>query len=161
MLYAVKLAVAQKMKLRKEAIRYASTMVNMSIKDGNSPYQKFFGAPSPITPETCVNFGRIGYATYANVVKNKYKPRASKCIMVRYAMNHSAHTYKYLNMKQENQLKLSLQGMLDGNIGIIHINLHTTDSPLLTKVEGLNEEQKALLEKAIDKFIINNKMYPK
>jgi hypothetical protein len=28
------------------------------------------------------------------------------------------------------------------------------------KVEGLNKEQKALLEKAIDKFIINNKLCP-
>jgi hypothetical protein len=31
-------------------------------------------------------------------------------------------------------------------------------SPLFTKVVGLNKEQKAFLEKAIDKFIINNKM---
>jgi hypothetical protein len=34
----------------------------------------------------------------------------------------------------------------------------TDFSPLLTKFEGLNKEQKAILEKAIDKFIINNKM---
>jgi hypothetical protein len=31
---------------------------------------------------------------------------------------------------------------------------------LLTKVKGLNKEQTALLEKAIDKFIINNKLHP-
>ena len=31
---------------------------------------------------------------------------------------------------------------------------------MLTKVEGLNKEQQAILEKAIDKFIINNKMCP-
>jgi hypothetical protein len=34
----------------------------------------------------------------------------------------------------------------------------TDSSPLFTKVEGLNKEQKELLEKAIYKFIINNKM---
>jgi hypothetical protein len=34
----------------------------------------------------------------------------------------------------------------------------TNSSPLFTKVEGLNKEQKALLEKAIAKFNINNKM---
>jgi hypothetical protein len=45
--------------------------------------------PSPITPETCANFGRIG-----NFLKNKYKPRAFKCYMVGYAMNRRAHTYK-------------------------------------------------------------------
>jgi hypothetical protein len=38
----------------------------------------------------------------------------------------------------------------------------STDSPLFTKVEGLNEKQKELLERAIDKFTINNKkMCPK
>jgi hypothetical protein len=56
MLDTVKPAVAHKMKTRKEAIRYTSTMANISIKDGKSPYQKFFGVPSPISPETCVNF---------------------------------------------------------------------------------------------------------
>jgi hypothetical protein len=94
MLDTVKLSVAHKMKLQKEAIKYASTMANISIKDGKSPYEKFFGVPSPITPETCVYFGRIGYVTYGNVLKKKYKPRAFKCHTVGYAMNHSAHTYK-------------------------------------------------------------------
>jgi hypothetical protein len=36
MLDTEKLGVAHKMKLRKEAIRYASTMANLSIKDGKS-----------------------------------------------------------------------------------------------------------------------------
>jgi hypothetical protein len=91
MLDTVKLSVAQTMKLWKEGIQYASTMATVSIKDSKSPYEKFFGVPSPITPETCVNFGRIGYVTYENIFKNKYKPRAFKCHIVGYAMNHSAH----------------------------------------------------------------------
>jgi Transcription factor Iwr1 len=91
-------------------------MTNISIKDGKSPYEKFFGVPPPITPETCVNFGRIGYVTYGHALKNKYKPRAFKCHMVGCAMNHSAHTYKFLIMNQENQEKLLLQGMSGGNI---------------------------------------------
>jgi hypothetical protein len=69
-------------------------MANMTLKDGISPHEKFFVAPPPITPEHCVDFGRIGYVTYGNVLKNKYKPRAIKCYMVGYAMNHSPHTYK-------------------------------------------------------------------
>jgi hypothetical protein len=36
----------------------------------------------------------------------------------------------------------------------------TDPSPLFTKFEGLNKEQQVLLEKAIDKFIINKKMCP-
>jgi hypothetical protein len=53
--------------------------------------------------------------------------------------------------------------MSDGNIGIIQNpnKSKLTDSPILTKVKGLNKEQKALLEKAIDKLIINNKMCSK
>jgi hypothetical protein len=71
MLDTEKLNVAHKMKLWKEAIQYASMMANISIKDGKSPFEKFFGVPSPITPETCVNFGRIGYVTYGHALKNR------------------------------------------------------------------------------------------
>jgi hypothetical protein len=39
-----------------------------------------------------------------------------------------------------------------------HKSKLTDSSPLFTKVEGLNKEQKALLERAVDKFIIDNKM---
>jgi hypothetical protein len=64
--YKVQLKAAHKMKLRKEAIQYVYTMANISIRDSKSPYEKFFGTPSPTTPETCVSFGRIGYVTYGH-----------------------------------------------------------------------------------------------
>jgi hypothetical protein len=60
MLDTVKLGPAHKMKLLKEAIQYASTMANISIKVGMSPHEKYFGILSPITPEHCADFGRIG-----------------------------------------------------------------------------------------------------
>jgi hypothetical protein len=59
MLDKVQLNAAHKMKLRKETIQYASTKANISIRDGKSPYEKFFGTLLPITPEKCVSFGRI------------------------------------------------------------------------------------------------------
>jgi hypothetical protein len=90
---AVKLGPAHKMKLRNEAIQYASTMANIPINDGMSPQKKFFGILVPITPEHYVDFGKIRYVTYGNVLKNKYKPRAFKFYMVGYAMNHSPNTY--------------------------------------------------------------------
>jgi hypothetical protein len=43
MLDLVKLGQAHKMKLRKEAIQYASTMADISINDGKSPHEKLFG----------------------------------------------------------------------------------------------------------------------
>jgi hypothetical protein len=145
MLDTVKLSVAHKMKLRKEAIQYASTMANISIKDGKSPYEKFFGVTSRITPETCVNFGRIGYVTYGNVLKNKYKPRrAFKCHMVGYAMNHSEHTYKDFKYEPRKPGK----NMVTRNVRWEHwehaYKPISTDSPLFTKVKGLNEMQKEL-----------------
>jgi hypothetical protein len=54
MLDTVKLGPAHNMKLRKEAIQYASTMANISISDGISPHEKFVGIPSPITPKHCM-----------------------------------------------------------------------------------------------------------
>jgi hypothetical protein len=81
-------------KLKKEAIRYATKMANISIKNDKSPHERFFGTPSPIKLELCINFGRIGYATYGQKLKNKYIPRAFKCCMVGYAEDHSSHTYK-------------------------------------------------------------------
>ena len=79
MLDMVKLSARIKQKLRKEAIRYATTMANISIKNDKSPHERFFGTPSPIKPEHCINCGRIGYATHGQKLKNKYKLRAIKC----------------------------------------------------------------------------------
>jgi hypothetical protein len=47
----LQLNASHKMKLWTEAMQYASTMANISIRDGKSPYEKFFGTPSPITLE--------------------------------------------------------------------------------------------------------------
>jgi hypothetical protein len=117
-------------------------MENISIKDGKSPYEKFFGVPSPITPETCFNFGRIGYVTYGNVLNNKYKPRAFKCHMVGYAMNHSGHTYKAFKYEPGKPVEI----IVTRNVRWEHWDhpnkSKSMDSPLFVKVEGLNEKQK-------------------
>jgi hypothetical protein len=94
MLDAVKLGPANKMKFRKEAVQYTSTMAKISINDSISLDEKVFWIPLPKIPEHFVDFNRVGYVTYANVLKSKYKPRAFKCFMVGYAMNHSPHMYK-------------------------------------------------------------------
>jgi hypothetical protein len=60
-----------------------------------------FGSTSPITPETCVSFGRIGYVTHGHALENRYRARAFKCYMVGYAANHSPHTYKVFKYEPE------------------------------------------------------------
>jgi transposase InsO family protein len=87
----VKLSAGIKQKLRKEAIRYATTMANISLQNDKYLMKDFVGTPSPIKPEHCINFGRIGYATYGQKLKNKYNPRAFKCYMVGYVEDHSPH----------------------------------------------------------------------
>jgi hypothetical protein len=135
---------------------------NISIRDGKSPYEKFFGTPSPITPDTRVSFGRIGYVTYGHALKNKYKPRACKCYMVGYAANHSPHTYEVFKYKPGKAGEI----IVTRNVKWVNWDRpnksKSTDlSPLFTKVEGLSKDQKALLERAIDKFIIDNRMCSK
>jgi hypothetical protein len=91
MLDMVELSAEVKQKLRKEAIRYALTMANISIKNNKSPHKRFFGTHSSIKPEHCINFGRIGYATFGQKLKNNYKPRAFMFHMVGYAEDQCPH----------------------------------------------------------------------
>jgi Fe-S cluster biosynthesis and repair protein YggX len=79
--------------------------------------------------------------------------------MVGYAMNHSSHAYKVFKHDPGKPGKI----IVTRNVRLEHWDhLHKSklidSSPLFTKVEVLNKEQKAFLEKAIDTFIINNKM---
>jgi hypothetical protein len=76
MLDSVQISPSINMTLRKEAIRYAATMANISIQDNTSHHEMFFGVPSALKPEHCTNFGRIGYVTHGNTLKNKYKPKS-------------------------------------------------------------------------------------
>jgi hypothetical protein len=143
MLDTVKLGPAHKMKLRKEAIPYASTMANISIKDDISPHDNCFGIPSPISPEHCVDFGRIGYVTYGNVLKNKYKTRAFKCYMVGYTMNHSLHTYKVFRHEPGKPGEIIItRNVRWEHWDHPHKSKLTDSSPLSTKVKGLNKKTK-------------------
>ena len=84
--------------LRCEAISTASKIGDSVIRQGHSKsaYELFFGKPSPILPHL-VQFGRIGFVTNRTPIKKKWTPKAQKCIMVGYADNHSADTYRMFN----------------------------------------------------------------
>jgi hypothetical protein len=81
--------------------------------------------------------------------------------MVGYAMNHSAHTCKVFKHEPEKPGEIFVTRNVRWAHGDHPYKSKSTDSPLFTKVEGLNAKQKELLEKAIDKFIINKKMCSK
>jgi hypothetical protein len=78
MLDSVQHNAAHEMKLWKEAFQYDSTMANISIKDGRSPYEKFVGTPSLITTETCVSFRRIGYVTLWKCIEEQVQTKSNQ-----------------------------------------------------------------------------------
>ena len=82
--------------LRAEAVHTVSLLDNLTPSPGEtkSKYEKFFGKKSPITLKDLVIFGRIGYKTLRHKIKGKLKPKAMKCMMVGYAMEHSTTTYR-------------------------------------------------------------------
>jgi hypothetical protein len=145
--------------LRKEEIQCASTMANISIKDDKSPYEKFFGFPAPITPETCVNVGRIGNRIYRKCFEEQVQTKSIQMVHGR-VCNEPQCTYIQC-FKHEPGKPGEI--IVTRNVRWEHwyhpYKYKSADSLLFTKVEGLNEKQKALLEKAIAKFFINNKNY--
>jgi hypothetical protein len=72
MMDVTNLTPSQRQQHRQDAIKYASIMLNISIRDGQSTYEN----------KHMVKFGRIGYMTNGNTLKNKYKPRSIKVMMI-------------------------------------------------------------------------------
>jgi hypothetical protein len=136
MLDSVQLSSSIRMTFRKEAIWYAATMANISIKDNTSTHEKFLGVLSALKPENCINFGRIGYVTPGNKLKNKYKPRAFKCYMVGYAEDHSPQTYKKVFKYTPGT---SGEILITRNVRWEHWEspFKSQSSPIVTKVQGL------------------------
>jgi hypothetical protein len=98
MLEAADFTERMKNRLRQSAIETATLLYNTSCNDGEkSPYEKFFGTRPTLTPEQMIQFGRMAYITDRNKIKSKLKPKAYKCLFAGYALNHSAHTYKFYN----------------------------------------------------------------
>jgi hypothetical protein len=64
--------------------------------------------------------------------------------MVGYAMNHSPHTYKVFRHEPGKPGEIIVRW---AHWDHPHKSKLTDSSPLFTKVEGLNKEQKELLEK--------------
>jgi hypothetical protein len=52
MMNPANLTPVRRQKHRQDAIKYSSTMANISIKDGMPPYEKFFGKTTVITIST-------------------------------------------------------------------------------------------------------------
>ena len=98
MMLAARLTPAAQNLLRCEAISTASKIGDSVVRQGQtkSAYEIFYGKPSPILPHL-VQFGRIGYVTDRTAIKKKWTSKSHKCIMVGYASDHSADTYRMFN----------------------------------------------------------------
>jgi hypothetical protein len=88
--------------LRNEAIITATTLANISCNDmqsHQSPYQKFYDKEPLLKLGHLAEFGRLGYVTERRKIKSKLAPKAIKYLLVGYAFNHTAHTYRLYNPK--------------------------------------------------------------
>ena len=98
MMLAAQLTPAAQNLLRCEAISTASKIGDSVVRQGHtqSAHEIFYGKPSPILHHL-VQFGRIGYVTDRTPIRKKWTPKSHKCIMVGYASDHSADTYRMFN----------------------------------------------------------------
>lgn len=81
-----------------EAINTANDMENISSNTlhKESPYKLFTGKESKLYAQL-VEFGRIGQVPLRAKMKGKWKEKSYKAIMVGYAKNHAADTYRLYN----------------------------------------------------------------
>ena len=83
-----------------EAINTMTKLGNALPRPGaaQDPYTAWFGADAmPKIIDFLQPFGRIAYVTDRTKVKAKSDVRASKCVFVGYANDHSGDTYKFYN----------------------------------------------------------------
>jgi hypothetical protein len=81
-----------------EALNTANDLENISLNtmSDKSP-DKLFSNELTKLMDRLVEFGRIGYATIRRKFKGKWKEKSLRVIMVGYAKNHSADTYRLYN----------------------------------------------------------------
>jgi hypothetical protein len=81
-----------------ESVNTANDMENISSNTLNkkSPYELFTGKQSKLYGKL-VEFGRIGQVPIRAKFQGKWKEKSYKAIMVGYAKNHSADTYRLYN----------------------------------------------------------------
>ena len=84
--------------LRGEAIMTASILDNLACKTNNqSAFELFYNRQSLLAPKHFQPFGRLGYITIRDKIRSKLKPKATICVFVGYAMQHSPNTYRFYN----------------------------------------------------------------
>jgi hypothetical protein len=85
-------------KLWAESVNTANDMENISSNTLNkeSPYKLFTGKESKLYSQL-IEFGRIGQVPVRKQFRGKWKEKSYKAIMVGYAKNHAADTYRLYN----------------------------------------------------------------
>ena len=95
MMFAAGLTPQMQQNLKCEAINTASILGDLLVTTtrNKSAYELFYGKKSNLIPHL-VEFGRIGYVTQHKQHQKKFTDKTNKCIMVGYASNHAAGTYR-------------------------------------------------------------------
>jgi len=81
--------------LRPKAESMATKLSNLAwnMQINNVPNSKFGNGVQHLRPEHLIEFGWIGYITMRKQIKKKWTDKSVKCVMVRYANDHSGDTY--------------------------------------------------------------------
>jgi hypothetical protein len=85
--------------LRAEAVQYAAITSNLLVTPNQKepPVEAFFKTKSKLQLKHLMEFGRIGYVTIKQKIKDKHKAKSFPAIFVGYAQNHPPDTYRMLN----------------------------------------------------------------
>jgi hypothetical protein len=93
---AARLTEDAKALLRAEAEAMAEKISNIACNNncGTMFLNDMFGEASRLRPRNLIQFGRIRYVTKCTKIQKKWVDKATKCIMVGYADDHSPDTYR-------------------------------------------------------------------
>jgi len=93
------LSMDAKRRLWGEAAMMANVMENITLNPNQSetPFEIFTGRKSKLYGRL-IEFGRIGYVKSLGKPKN-WEPKAMKCAMVGYALDHTEDTYRLYNLE--------------------------------------------------------------
>jgi hypothetical protein len=126
-----------------ESVNTANDMENISSNTLNkkSPYELFTGKQSKLYGRL-VEFGRIGQVPIRAKFKGKWKEKSYRAIMVGYAKNHSADTYRLYNPIRKSIIENRDVTWLDWNRlnPARNLSIFATEPELLTNL-GINDEE--------------------
>ena len=132
-----------------EAVDCANDLENITASTVRSefPFVMFNGKPSKLYP-LLQPFGRIGFVTIRKKIKATWKQKSTKMVMVGYAKNHAADTYRMYNPETKKiSLSRDIHTWADWQRLDVSrdLSVFQQDPTLLLEPQGLDDQESDLL----------------